>query len=242
MDKVNEILQSKEQRNPWIDIFGSAGMLVSFIMLISPLPSVLEGLRKMEFKSLSQSYLICAMGNSILWAVYGFKLNEFPMYLTNTFAFILFLFYYNSTLWINSQANRIIPSTIFSPLVFYAFYVYFPKEIVGFLAFLMSSIWMLSSIEKMREAILERSSKFINMPVVLSSMTGSLMGVIYGSLLKNFYVIFPNTLGLVLYLFNVMIYFWIMNYIPDKNMFINLLKIAFLLNEDKQRSPMNSIK
>jgi solute carrier family 50 protein (sugar transporter) len=242
MDKVNDILHTKEQRNPWIDILGTAGMFVSFIMLVSPLPSVLEGLRKMEFKSLSQSYLICAMGNSILWAVYGFKLNEFAMYLTNTFAFLLFLFYYNSTLWINSQGNRILPSSLFSFIVSYAFYTYFPKEMVGFLAFLMSSIWMLSSIEKMREAILERSAKFINLPVVLSSMTGNLIWVIYGTLLSNFYIIFPNTLGLVLYLFNIIIYFWVMNYLSEKNGIITVLKTAFLVREDKQRIPMNSIK
>ena len=224
-------LKVDQERNVWIDILGSAGMVVSFIVILSPLPSVIEGLKKNNLKSLSSSYLTCAVVNSILWGIYGIKLNEFAMYMTNIFSSTVFMFYLCCLLIINDQAIRIIPYALGSSLMSYLIYLFIEKEIVGLIAFLISSIWMITSIEKMREALLERNSKFINLPVILSSMIGNFIWIIYGSMLRNFFIIFPNTLGLILYCFNIFIYLWVTNLIVEKNVLIKIIKLIFMVQE-----------
>jgi uncharacterized protein with PQ loop repeat len=169
------------------------------------------------------------MLNFILWAVYGLKINEFPLYLTNIFGLIFFLFYFNSALWIKRQTWQILPYDIFFFALAYSLLQLVSVNIVGFTAFIFASLWMLTGLTKMRKALAEKDEKFINMPVILTSVGGNLCWVLYGSLLKDFFVIFPNALGLLIYFLNVLVYIWVINFLGENNLVILLMKHAFIV-------------
>ena len=227
------------ERTIFADVLGIAGMCVSFVMLISPLPSVLKGINDKKLPSLSSNYFLLAILNSILWANYGFKEMEFAIFLTNTFAYFMFLFYFNSSLYINGDSSYMIPYTLLSMTISALTFFFVNKEVVGILALIMSSLWMLSSIEKMREALHEKNSDFLNLPVILSSMLGNLIWLNYGLVLKDFYVVFPNALGFVLYFCNLIIYLWTTDRINEDNFAIGFMKNAFLAKSD---TPSGSTK
>ncbi len=210
-----------------VDLLGITGMVLSFVMLVSPLPAVISGLKNREMKSLSGIYLICAMGNALLWAVYGFKLWEFSMYLTNTFAFVMFLFYYNCFLYINYQGQKILPTTIFTLLFSTLVFFLIPKEVAGFLAFFTSTFWMLTSIVKMREALAEKNAQYINLPVILTSLLCNLIWLSYGYVLRNYYIVIPNLLGFILYSCNMLTYIWTYDVLDDNNFLIRIIKNTF---------------
>ena len=246
LDNIQNLIHGAEkiifgvERSVYADVLGIAGMSISFIKLLSPLPAIIRGLKNKELKNLSSNYLLLALVNSILWGVYGFKVWEFAIYLTNTFAFVMFLFYYNSALYINGEGRYIIPYTFISITVSALTFFFVSKEYVGLLAFVMSSLWMLTSIEKMRDALIEKSPDFINLPVILTSLVGNLIWLNYGLVLRDFYVVFPNALGLVLYFLNLIIYLWVTERIADNNSVVGLIKIAFLADKGETRKGENN--
>ena len=70
----------------WIDLIGyGAGLLVIMV----PIPQIIHMIRTKRAKDLSYGIIIILLLTSILYAIYGFLINSWPLIITDTVSGVL---------------------------------------------------------------------------------------------------------------------------------------------------------
>ena len=93
----------------------------------------------------------------------------------------------------------------------------FSKSIIGLLALFINALWHFTSIIKMKDALYTKSKEDINLVVVYLSFFFCLDFIIYSLMVKNYYLLIPNFVGVFLWGVNLIIYYWVDGIIEDNS-------------------------
>ena len=213
-----------------VDVIGMAGFLLTLILLLSPIPSLYEGVKKMELKNLTLEYILIGACQGCLWFIYGYKLNDYYTTLTNTVMVILFGIYMNIFFYINRMKEKFLTYNAGLILTFSLFCLLLSGTVCLILASILSTVWQFSMVGKIKEALYSKDASFINIQIAYASLCVFLFWTIYSLLINNYLMTVPNTIGVIIWSFNIVLFYWANGFISDKS------KLGIFLNSFKSKS------
>ena len=195
-------------------IFGWLGSLLSIYFFIAPIhPFTKVFQNKIDYKDSPGILLIFTFMNCILWTVYGFLKNEAQIYITNSLGGIItlvwitiYLIYLGKKYFVLSFIINIFLLILITSIS-HIFYHIFGEENTGFIAMIFNVLMFAAPGEKIFQVF--KTGKFELIPI-FSSIGGfacSLCWLLFGIYQKDLNIIIPNSIGLFLAIFQVMVYF-----------------------------------
>lgn len=188
-----------------IDIFGWVGavinILFSFLQLLQ-YRKLCKG--QINYTQTPNIESLTNYLNSIIWLIYGFKIQDLP--LQTCFAFVAsfslictltYLIYYGR---VNSCRSLLysINLAIITFLIGFIFLLFIKKsDIIGFIGILSSICLCVSPSKIIINVIKTRNYKIIPMYLVLINLIGNTSWIIYGFMKVDFYIIIPNFLSMI---------------------------------------------
>lgn len=224
----------------FIDFIGTVGMLAAFVLGVSPISSLYKGYKEMEINNITYSYMISAVTNCTLWSIFGLKKPDIFLFITNTILLFLFFSYFLLFLYIKKiENNKIGFAFLFIILAYYLIYIIFPGEFVGFLAFVINSVWSLTAIENVKDCLKTKNPKFINVQIGIITLFCGFCWSLYGILSQIIFIFIPNVIGVLVWNANLLCYFWCINKINNDNIIIIYMKKILLSNQTENIDEKN---
>jgi hypothetical protein len=173
-------------------------------------------------------------------------MNDFYTCLTNTLCVLLFLSYMNILLYINRLTDK---ALVYNGAVIgfnlLIFFILNGKLCLLFGA-TFSSVWHFTILKKMKSALTIKDPAFINFTISLVSFANFFCWLVYSLLTKNYLMAIPNTIGVVIWSLNLIIYFWANEKLPNDFLVITLMKSSFSIDDKANPTPreplLNNLK
>lgn len=204
-------------------IIGYTGVVIGFCLQLSPLPGMIEGLRKMEVKSMTISYFTTAITQSLFWIGYGLCLHDPIVWFPNVTGIFFFGLYLNLLIYIQNKYRLFFILNTILTLGLIIIIKYLPEHACDTTATVISLVWQTTNLETIKLGLKFKDKAYINLLLSWVSFFAFFCGWSY-SLFINAYIMFiPNIYGFCLNIINLIVYYWASGYIGD-NVIINFLK------------------
>ncbi len=216
-----------------VDFIGFLGFILTMFVVGSPIPSLLEGMKKGEIKNLSLEYILLAAAQGVLWLLFGIKEYDYYVKLTNSFVVSAYIIYLNILLYIlkNKEKTIYLNLGLFTYITFCSFFL--PGKFCLTAAAIVSTVWQFTTITKIREALQSKDASFLNYTIALASFVVFNFWAAYALLTSNYIMLIPNFLGGLIFSANLLIYYWASGTLSHNNFSIVILKKIFLIEATK---------
>ena len=212
------------------EILGLLGSILNISLQLSPMPEIINGLKKMDIKNLTISYFVVGITQGIFWIGYGLNISDIVVYGPNITIYLLFTIYLNITIYVKSRYHLFYLTNIPLAILCFLSCRYFTESINVVSATIVSMFWQTTNLETMRLALKYHDSAYINLLLSIVTFCCFVIMSIYSLMIKAFVMFIPYFYGSILNFINIYIYAWCLNKINQNNWFI--LKIIFILKAD----------
>ena len=212
------------------EILGLLGSILNISLQLSPMPEIINGLKKMDIKNLTISYFVVGITQGIFWIGYGLNISDIVVYGPNITIYLLFTIYLNITIYVKSRYHLFYLTNIPLAILCFLSCRYFTESINVVSATIVSMFWQTTNLETMRLALKYHDSAYINLLLSIVTFCCFVIMSIYSLMIKAYVMFIPYFYGSILNFINIYIYAWCLNKINQKNWFI--LKIIFILKAD----------
>ena len=221
----------------FLDILGFLANVSALMFFISPLLMMIELAKTKETKKIPYFIFVGAILNCLFWLIYGIQKNLWPVYfcngvglfLNNVFL-IMFIFYVQE---INALLRIIINVFIisFNALMIFIFLLFVQNtSIAGSIAMGFNIIMFVATLQKIIEVFQFKDNSYIPFSTIVSLLICTSLWTLYGIFQKDLYLVVPNGIGLVLALFQFVLWF----------IFNNPVKTAEDAKEKTEEKPLIS--
>lgn len=229
-----------------IGILGILGNIFAFFLQISPIPTIIKGLKEKEIKNLTLSYFLVALINTAFWFGFGFNENDKYIYIINASGLLFFLLYTNIKIYIDYLKIKYL---ILFNIIYFIYLLFVVNCLSGkidlFIGTIISCLWQGTTIPTMRQSLFNKDSSFVNFNVMIVSIINFFIWVLYGFFDNVFLISFVNGICFIFCFFNIYIYFWSLGKINNDSKLICFLKFIFCvdnLNENFDVEKFKKIK
>jgi hypothetical protein len=212
------------------EILGLLGSILNISLQLSPMPEIINGLKKMDIKNLTISYLVVGITQGIFWIGYGLNISDIVVYGPNITIYLLFTIYLNITIYVKSRYHLFYLTNIPLAILCFLSCRYFTESINVVSATIVSMFWQTTNLETMRLALTYHDSAYINLLLSIVTFCCFVIMSIYSLMIEAYVMFIPYFYGSILNFINIYIYAWCLNKINQNNWFI--LKIIFILKAD----------
>ena len=212
------------------EILGLLGSILNISLQLSPMPEIINGLKKMDIKNLTISYFVVGITQGIFWIGYGLNISDIVVYGPNITIYLLFTIYLNITIYVKSRYHLFYLTNIPLAILCFLSCRYFTESINVVSATIVSMFWQTTNLETMRLALTYHDSAYINLLLSIVTFCCFVIMSIYSLMIKAYIMFIPYFYGSILNFINIYIYAWCLNKINQNNWFI--LKIIFILKAD----------
>lgn len=212
------------------EILGLLGSILNISLQLSPMPEIINGLKKMDIKNLTISYFVVGITQGIFWIGYGLNISDIVVYGPNITIYLLFTIYLNITIYVKSRYHLFYLTNIPLAILCFLSCRYFTESINVVSATIVSMFWQTTNLETMRLALTYHDSAYINLLLSIVTFFCFVIMSIYSLMIKAYVMFIPYFYGSILNFINIYIYAWCLNKINQNNWFI--LKIIFILKAD----------
>jgi hypothetical protein len=212
------------------EILGLLGSILNISLQLSPMPEIINGLKKMDIKNLTISYFVVGITQGIFWIGYGLNISDIVVYGPNITIYLLFTIYLNITIYVKSRYHLFYLTNIPLAILCFLSCRYFTESINVVSATIVSMFWQTTNLETMRLALKYHDSAYINLLLSIVTFFCFVIMSIYSLMIKAYVMFIPYFYGSILNFINIYIYAWCLNKINQNNWFI--LKIIFILKAD----------
>jgi len=184
-------------------LVGIIATVITQIFWISPIKGVINLYKTHDTSAIPYLLYTFTIINCNCWVIYGFQLNEFPIWsanITGLICFLIFMTFYIAFQTIKLHNKIFLVSLLYFSVFshFYCFYYYLTSDIVGKLALIANIIMFLSPIYQIYLALSTMNNKYIDFLINLATLLCSSIWVVYGILKdRNYNIIYPNVIGFV---------------------------------------------
>jgi solute carrier family 50 protein (sugar transporter) len=205
-----------------LTVVGFIANIMSIIFYIAPTMIIIDLCKTKDWKKVPYLMFSFTILNCLFWFIYGFQKNFWAVYLNNGIGIVLnsiYLCIFISHVPDLSLTMKIIMNifVITFNVTFIVNFFLFVKnvEIAGTIAMIFNILMFFSSLQKIVEVFAYRDNSYIPFLTIVSLMFACALWLLYGILQKmNMYLVIPNSLGLTISLFQVILWF-IFNH-PDE--------------------------
>jgi uncharacterized protein with PQ loop repeat len=212
-----------------VDIIGILGFILTMFVVGSPIPSLIEGLKKGELKDIGLEYLLLAAAQGVQWLLYGFKESDFYVKLTNIFVVSAYIIYFNTLLYITKNKEKAVYINVGMALYITICALLIPGKVCLTVAALVTTCWQFTTIPKIKEALKSKDASLINYPLACASCITFTFWASYSLLIENYLMLIPNFLGALIFSINLTIYFWAIGKINEHHFVIDIFKKIFMV-------------
>ena len=212
------------------EILGLLGSILNISLQLSPMPEIINGLKKMDIKNLTISYFVVGITQGIFWIGYGLNISDIVVYGPNITIYLLFTIYLNITIYVKSRYHLFYLTNIPLAILCFLSCRYFTESINVVSATIVSMFWQTTNLETMRLALKYHDSAYINLLLSIVTFCCFVIMSIYCLMIEAYVMFIPYFYGSILNFINIYIYAWCLNKINQNNWFI--LKIIFILKAD----------
>jgi hypothetical protein len=212
------------------EILGLLGSILNISLQLSPMPEIINGLKKMDIKNLTISYFVVGITQGIFWIGYGLNISDIVVYGPNITIYLLFTIYLNITIYVKSRYHLFYLTNIPLAILCFLSCRYFTESINVVSATIVSMFWQTTNLETMRLALKYQDSAYINLLLSIVTFCCFVIMSIYSLMIEAYVMFIPYFYGSILNFINIYIYAWCLNKINQNNWFI--LKIIFILKAD----------
>ena len=212
------------------EILGLLGSILNISLQLSPMPEIINGLKKMDIKNLTISYFVVGITQGIFWIGYGLNISDIVVYGPNITIYLLFTIYLNITIYVKSRYHLFYLTNIPLAILCFLSCRYFTESINVVSATIVSMFWQTTNLETMRLALKYHDSAYINLLLSIVTFSCFVIMWIYSLMIEAYVMFIPYFYGSILNFINIYIYAWCLNKINQNNWFI--LKIIFILKAD----------
>jgi solute carrier family 50 protein (sugar transporter) len=234
------------------ECFGWAGAFLSVCYFIAPFFPFIDVIRgKMDFEDSPGVFVTTCYVNCFIWYIYGDMIFSDQVKISNLIAACmccLLIFIY-----LVFEIRKYLVDTILNTLILisgtWAVYraltiIIDDDRTVGKICFGTTAVMYITPIQIIYKVLKEKHYKLIPLYPAWVYLFASIAWVVYGFLINDFYLICPNSAGIILSLIQIAIY---LNYkkkyptIGDKD-FSSTIGIESTASEDEPKSVNSSIK
>lgn len=205
-------------------LVGLLSLILCILVVFSPLKAVIEGLRKMELKNVSEKYISAAIVNGGLWLIYGLDTGDLAIITTAILFYVVHIFYIGCYYYINENRKMLGLSVSGFILGFIILYFVLPGQVAGFGALLVNTIFRLTILYKTKQALETKSQEYLNLMIINLTFMSNLVWVWYSYLISDIILFIPNITGVICAILNYITLLWIMGKIDDTHLSIISLK------------------
>ena len=223
-------------------ILGYLGALLGLFLQLSPMPSMIVGLKKREIKSMTISYFIVGCMQASFWISYGFGINDPVVWSQNVSCFGLFLFYMNIIVYIGTNKMMFLYTNVGLLILLFFSIKFIPPNISVCAATVIAVCWQSTNFENIKKALDSKDHERINSLVSYVTSCAFLCMWIYSLMISAFVMFIPNFYGFILNLINLLIYHWALGRINDNNIIIIILKKIFRVEDNANISNYSNIE
>lgn len=224
------------------NLVSTVANIFTFLVIFSPMKSIIEGLQTMTIKNISDTYLLAGILNSCFWLTYSVKNNIPPLYICNAILILVFGFYVNSYYYINKEKGNMVKYSIAIIASFLGIYFIFPANLAASVAVIINTVFYCTIMIKLKESMEKRSNEYINMVIIIVTLFGCICWVLYGLLTNDYFVVIPNVIGIVVYALNILVFYWNDGKIGEYNILIEMLKKILRVEDEKTMISNNLYK
>ncbi|OUM65242.1 hypothetical protein PIROE2DRAFT_41852 [Piromyces sp. E2] len=184
---------------------GIIGLIVLCAVYASPLTTVFDVIKNRDSSTLNIFMTITFTVNSILWLVYGLFYNDFFIWFPNVIE------YYVMVLLSSNISSKDFKWTAYTLMGFTFLniagaaisFILFKdnyeagKNCMGIVCIIVLCAMYVSPLTSMAEVIKTRNSNSLNALMTIASFVNGFLWLVYGIFFNDFYVWFPNGLGVV---------------------------------------------
>ncbi|KAJ9140127.1 hypothetical protein P3X46_030809 [Hevea brasiliensis] len=204
--------------HPWIFTFGILGNIISVVMFLAPLPTFFRVYRKKSTEGFQSIPYVVALFSAMLWLYYAtLKSNDYLLLSINSVGCLVESIYIVVYIVYAPKKARILTLKLvlvmnlggFSAILLLTHF--FAKgssrlQIVGWFSVALSAVVFAAPLSIMRRVIRTKSVEFMPFTLSISLTLSAIMWLIYGILLKDFYIALPNIFGVVLGIIQMVLY------------------------------------
>lgn len=203
----------------WITVVGFSANILSIVFYISPTMLIIDLCRTKDTSKIPYWMFIFTILNCLFWFIYGVQKGFWAVYLNNGLGLVMNLIYLCifishcqnlslSTRWLlNILAFGFSAGFIASFIIFVT-----NVEVAGTVAMVFNICMFFSSLQKIADVFKYRDNTYIPFIPIVCLMMASTIWLLYGILQgMNMYLIIPNSIGLTISLFQVILWY-VFNY------------------------------
>lgn len=222
-------------------IIGVLANICGISLSFSPAPAIIEGLKTMEIKSLTNLYFIIAIVQGVFWMNFGLKRNDFLIYAPNIIGLTLFIGYLNCLFYIKKTYE-----CFYYNIGFVVQFIFCNLCLSGTInsicATIVQCFWQATTLETLKKALTFKDPSFINILLMYVSFTNFVLWILYGILSDALILSFVNTISGIFAFINIYIYFWAERKIPDDACLIINLKNLLNINKENNKDIIERIQ
>ncbi|CAL0319817.1 unnamed protein product [Lupinus luteus] len=200
-------------------VFGLLGNIISFMVFLSPMPTFYQIFKKKNAEGYQSIPYVVALFSSMLWIYYALIKGEssFLLITINSFGCVIETIYLAMFLLYATKKTRI--STIKLLLLLNVFgygavllsTLYLAKgskrlSIIGWISLAFNISVFAAPLGIMRRVIKTRSVEYMPFTLSFFLTLNAVMWFFYGLLLKDYYIAFPNTVGFLFGIIQMVLY------------------------------------
>ena len=187
------------------EILGLLGSILNISLQLSPMPEIINGLKKMDIKNLTISYFVVGITQGIFWIGYGLNISDIVVYGPNITIYLLFTIYLNITIYVKSRYHLFYLTNIPLAILCFLSCRYFTESINVVSATIVSMFWQTTNLETMRLALKYHDSAYINLLLSIVTFCCFVIMSIYSLMIKAYVMFIPYFYGSILNFINIYI-------------------------------------
>jgi solute carrier family 50 (sugar transporter) len=198
-----------------VNLLGILGNSFAIVFFLMPILMIRDMIKTKVTTHIPWLLFFFTILNCEFWMIYGLLIKAWPVYLCNGFGFvtnqiylILFCLYLENTKFLQKLVYISLLLFSFTTIFIVFYYDIQNKELCGGIACTMNILMFASPLQKLREVYEKKDNTYIPIHVSVCIVLNCIIWTSYG-IFKNldWFIIIPNTLGLMLSIFQVYLWF-----------------------------------
>jgi hypothetical protein len=224
------------------NLFGFLASIMSLTFTLTPMITMIEGLKAKQIKNISIIYLKVQCVMFTCWFLLGVNLSDKSLSVTNGLGVIIDITMIGMYYYIYNMYKEIFIYSGILIIINPIFYVLFNATILEIIACVLGLLVISSMYIKIREALATKDGGFVNIPLLLGGFGCALTWEVYGLMNGYAAVIICNTYLMFTVFVNMFVYYWAIGYFDDKNIVLVALKMILRVDDNQDKAVSQKTK
>lgn len=218
----------------------SAGNLLSILVNLAPIMSLRQAYACNSVEKISYSYLYMANICNMYWILYSIKAENEDIFLSSAVNYVLCLLYLLIYHGITRDARIFLMKYLVMLLALVHFScVQLTIEQLGHITLVLSLICFIAPLESLGKIFETHDANYIDINIIGTSWVSAIIWYIYGMLVNDFVIYFPQFVGVIICMAEILLYLWARGVVSKK--YIQPIENFFLYFKSQSRFKDNKI-